>query len=116
MIQLIHTTTKKVEVFEIQIQDVVSNLSFTTEVNKVEKDILICIPNPHYEVMTNQFQHLKDIRMNDTDAKSSLPIHAILGASEHSKIKVQELRRIGQPGELIAELTPLGCVIISPGR
>ena len=64
MIQLIHTTTKKVEVFEIQIQDLVSNFSFTTAVSKVEKDILICILNLHYEVMTNQFQHLKDIRCN----------------------------------------------------
>ena len=45
--------------------------------------------------------------MNDTDTKSSLPIHLILGASEYSKIKVQRLPRIGQPGEPIAELTRL---------
>ena len=113
---MLHTTTKKVEVFEIQIQDVASNFSFTTEVSKVEKDVLINIPNPQYGVMISQFQHLKDIPMNDTDTKSSLPIHAILGASEYSKIKVQELPRIGQPGELIAELTRLGWVTILPGR
>ena len=50
---MLHTTTKKVEVFEIQIQDVASNFDFTTEVRKVEKDILINIPNPQYEAMIN---------------------------------------------------------------
>ena len=87
---MFHTTTKKVEVFEIQIQDFASNFNFPTEVSNVKKDVLINIPNPQYEVMINQFQHLKDIRINDTDTKSSLPIHVILGASEYSKIKAQE--------------------------
>ena len=50
---MLHTTTKKVEVFEIQIQDVESNFNFTTEVRKVEKDILINITNPQYEAMIN---------------------------------------------------------------
>ena len=50
---MLYTTTKKVEVFEIQIQDVASNFDFTTEVRKVEKDILINIPNPQYEAMIN---------------------------------------------------------------
>ena len=111
-----HTTTKKVEVFEIQIRDVASNFNFTTEVTKVEKDIFINIPNPQYEVIINQFQDLKDIRMNDTDTKLSLPIHVMLRASEYSIIKVQEGPRVGQPGEPIAELTRLRWVIISPGR
>ena len=113
---MLHTTTKKVEIFEIQSQDVASNFNFTTEVSKVEKDVLINISNLQYEVMINQFLHLKGIQMNDTDTKSSFPIHLILGASEYSKIKVQELPRIGQPGEPIAELARLGWVIISPGR
>ena len=52
---MLQTTTKKVEVFEIQIRDVASNFNFTTEVTKVEKDIFINIPNPQYEVMINQF-------------------------------------------------------------
>ena len=50
---MLYTTTKKVEVFEIQIQDVASNFNFRTEVRKVEKDILINIPNPQYEAMIN---------------------------------------------------------------
>ena len=84
--------------------------------SKIEKAVLINIPDPQYEVMINQFQHLKGIQMNDTESKSSLPIHLFLGASELSKIKVKALPRIGQLGEPIAELTRLGWVIISPGR
>ena len=53
----------------------------------MEKNILINIKNPQYEVMVNQFQYLKDIQINNTDAKSSLPIHVILEESEYSKIK-----------------------------
>ena len=113
---MLHATTKNVEVFKIQIQNVTSNFNFTTEVSKVEKDVLINIQNRQYEVIINQFQHLKDIQMNDKDTKSSLPMHLILGASEYSKNKVQKLPRIGQLGEPIAELTRLGWVITSPGR
>ena len=113
---MLHTTTKKIEIFDITIQDVSSNFNFTTEVSKVERETLINIPNPKYDEMIKQFQHLKDIKMKDTDTKSSLPIHVILNASEYSKIKVQEVPRIGLPGEPIVELTRLGWVIISPGR
>ena len=49
--------------------------------------------------------------MNDIDTKSPLPLHEILGASEYSKIKVQQYSRIGQRGEPIAQLTQLGSVI-----
>ena len=43
----------------------------------MEKDVLINIPNPQYEVMINQFQYLKGIQMNDTETKSvdSIDIH-----------------------------------------
>ena len=54
--------------------------------------------------------------MNDTDTKAELPIHLILGTSEYTRIKVQEMPRVGQPGEPVAELTRLGWVLMSPGK
>ena len=54
--------------------------------------------------------------MNDTDPKVELPNHLILGAREYTRIKVQEMPRVGQPGEPIAELTRLGWVLMSPGE
>ena len=95
---MLHTATKKIEIFESQIQNVTSNFNFITEVSKLEKDILINIPEPQYKAMINQFQHLKDIQMNDIDTKSPLRVHENLRASEYSKIKVQQYSRIGQQG------------------
>ena len=54
--------------------------------------------------------------MNDTDMKAELTIHLILGASEYTRIKVQGMPRVGQPGEPVAELTRLGWVLMSPGK
>ena len=46
--------------------------------------------------------------MNDMDKKTELPIHLVFGASDYAKIKVQEMPRVGQLGELVAELTRFG--------
>ena len=59
---------------------------------------------------------MRDITLNDYNAKSQLPIHVVLGVNEYTKIKTPERARIGLPGEPIAELTKLGWYIISPGK
>ena len=53
---MLHTTTKKIEIFDITIQDVSSNFNFTTEVSKVERETLINIPNLKYDEIIKQFQ------------------------------------------------------------
>ena len=53
--------------------------------------------------------------MEDTDKKSTLPVHLILGASEYAKIKTPEAQRIGAMAEPIAEFTRFGWTIMSPG-
>ena len=77
---------------------------------------MLPLSNPNYESVLRQQQYLRDIKMNDTDTKGELPIHLILGASEYTRIKVQEMPRVGQPGEPIAELTCLGWVLKSPDK
>ena len=59
---------------------------------------------------------MKDLTINDTDTKKELPVHVLLEAGDYTKIKTQEMARVGQPGEPIAELTKLGWVVISPGQ
>ena len=54
--------------------------------------------------------------MNDMDKKTELPIHLVFGASDYAKIKVQKMPRVGQLGELVAELTRFGWVLMSPGK
>ena len=92
------------------------NFQFKAEVSKVERETLLSLPNPNYESVLRQPRHLRDIKMNDTDTKAELPIHLILGTSEYTRIKVQEMPKVGQPGEPIAELTRLGWVLMSPGK
>ena len=82
---MMHSTTRKTGVFEIEINDVSGDFQFKAEVNKVERETLLSLPNPNYESVLRQHQHLRDIKMNDTDTKAELPIHLILGASESKR-------------------------------
>ena len=88
----------------------------TTKVSKVDKGVLLTIPNPNYEELISKYPHLEGVVMDDNDKKSELPIHLILGASEYSRIKTETKPRIGQPSEPIAEFTMLGWAMMSSGR
>ena len=44
--------------------------------------MLLTLPNPKYNEIINKYNHLGGIQMHDTDTKSLLTIHIILGASE----------------------------------
>ena len=87
---MMHSTIRKIDVFEVEINDVSGDFQFKTEVSKVKGETLLSLPNPNYESVLRQHQHLRDIKMNDTDTKAELPIHLILGASEYTRIKVQD--------------------------
>lgn len=54
--------------------------------------------------------------MNDVDTKSRLPVHIILGAGDHAKLKTESVPKIGEPGQSVAELTKFGWIIMSPGK
>ena len=49
--------------------------------------------------------------MTHMDKTTALPGHLIFGASDYTKIKVQEMPRVGQPGKPVAELTRFGWVL-----
>ena len=100
---MVDSTTRKIDVVEIEINDVSGNFQFKAEVSKVEKETLLSLPNPNYEFVLRQHQHLEDIKMNDTDTQAELSIQLILVANEYTRIKVQEMPRVGQPGEPVAE-------------
>ena len=87
----------------------------TTVLSKVDKGVLLTIPNPRYEELVRKYSHLNEVVMNDNDKKSNLPIHVILGASDYSKIKTATKPKIGQPLEPIAERTTLGWTMMSSG-
>ena len=113
---LMHTSSRKVEVYRLRINDVEENFEICTEVTKVEKKALLTLPNAHYDEMIQKFNHLKGINMIDKETKEIMPIHLILGASEISRIKTSTRPRIGVPGEPVAEYTKFGWTMMSPGK
>lgn len=58
--------------------------------------------------MKNKYQHLKHLDTNDNDRKNVLPVN------DYTKIKTQERPRVDFEDELVAELTKLGWVVVSP--
>ena len=113
---LMHSVVKKTEIYQFEIGDINQEFKIGIEINKLEKEVLLELPNPNYPEIQKSYNHLKDIIINDTDTKKELPVHVILGAGDYTKIKTQERARVGQPGEPIAELTKLGWVVIFPGQ
>ena len=110
---MLHTTTTKVEVCEVEVSNLERNFKITADVNKVNKPHLISLPNPCYQDMIQELRHLKGVNMDDTDNKASLSIHLILGASEYTRIKTKDVLQIGSPGEPIAEYTAFGWMLTS---
>ena len=100
---LMHSVLQKTAIYELQIRDTNHESTLKTESKKVEKEVLLEIPNPHYSEMQKKYAHLSDIIITDHDTKKDLPVHVILGAGDYTKIKTQERSRVGQPGEPIAE-------------
>ncbi|XP_068681587.1 uncharacterized protein [Montipora foliosa] len=86
------------------------------EVTKVDKEELLSLDNPHYQELITKYHHISEVVINDTDTKSYLPVHVILGAGEYAKLKTDKSPKIGKPGEPVAELTQLGWVIMSPAK
>ena len=46
-----------------------------TMVSKVDKNVLLSIPNPKYTDEIKTFSHLGGVAKDDEDTKSELPIH-----------------------------------------
>ena len=98
---MMHSTVRETNVFEDEIKDLSGSFQFKSEVSKVERETLLSLPNPNYEAVLKQHQDLRNI-MNDMDKKIELPIHLVFGASDYTKINVQEMARVGQLGEPVA--------------
>ena len=100
---LTNSTTKKLKIYNLKVENLDENFSFQTELNKLEREVLITLPNPKYNEMIETYDHLKGIKMNERDTKPELPIHVILGACDYVKIKMQKCPRVDEINEPIAE-------------
>jgi len=108
-------TSQKIEMYKVQISNIKGDFSLPATLSKVDKGVLLTVPNPRYTEVISQHQPLRGVITDDGDTKQELPIHVILGASEYAKLKSSTVPRVGKPGEPVAELTSFGWTIMSPG-
>ena len=113
---LTNSTTKKLKMNDLKVENLDENFSFQTEQNKLERAVLITLPNPKYNEMIDTHDHLNSIKMSESDTKPELSIHVILGASDYVKIEMQICPRVGKINEPIVEQTKKGWVIMPLGR
>ena len=109
------STTEKIEIFNVDVSSLQGDFNMAIPVSKVDRAVLLSLPNPRYAEILHRHHHLEGVVMDVVDKKPELPIHLILEASEYSSIKTCTKPRIGQPGEPVAELTNFGWAILSPG-
>ena len=67
---MMHSTVRKMDGFEAEIKNLSGSFQFKSEVNKVERETLLSLPNPNYESVLKQHQDLQNITMNDMDKKN----------------------------------------------
>ena len=107
---LMYSVVKKSEIYHFEIGDINQEFKIAIEINKLGTEVLLELPNPNYPEIQKFYNHLKDITIDNTGTKKELPVDVLLEAGHYTKIKTQEMARVGQPGEPIAELTKLGWV------
>ncbi|XP_057302720.1 uncharacterized protein LOC130636888 [Hydractinia symbiolongicarpus] len=110
---MLHTSKKKIEIFNVTISSLDETFTINIEVSKIEKSALLSIPNPRFSDLKKNYRHLKNVYIAGYHAKEEVPVHLILGASDFARIKTRTAPRIGSSGEPVAELTKLGWTIIS---
>lgn len=84
---LLSASTREVELTTIEISDINGTFSMSVEVTKVDKGELLSLDNPHYQELITKYHHLLEVNIDDTDTKSYLPLHVILGTGEYAKLK-----------------------------
>ena len=112
---MFNTVKKKIQIYNLEVQNNEGVVVFEAEFTKVERKELLNLPNPRYEKLKRRYQHLAPVKMDDTDTKDELPIHIIFGSNEYTRIKTATAPLVGVPGEPVAEYTSLGWTIMSPG-
>ena len=110
---LLGTTTRKVDIFHIEIKSTSEDFSLEANVTKIEKHELLTLFNPRYDQILEKYQHLNGVVFNDKDSKEQLPVHLILSVGEYARIKTSARQKVGVS---VVELTKFGWILVSPGQ
>jgi len=112
---IVGTVTKRPNTYNVHVSDTQGNHIIPLSANRIDRAELLCVENPNYRETIRTYQHLKGMDMEDTDTKSLLLVHVILGESDHAKIKTSTSQCTGAIAEPVAEFTLFGWTIMSPG-
>ena len=105
---MLGVTTREVELTSVSVSTLAGNFQLAVEVNRVHKAALLELENPRYLRIIGRYPHLNGVKMLDEDAKTALPVHLTLGASEIARVKRDQAPRVGTPGEPVADITRFG--------
>ena len=83
---VIHSIVRKTDVFEFKIQDLSGNFLFKQNIDRVERETLLSLPNQNNEEVLKPHQHLQNITMTDTYKEKELLIQLIFTTSNFKKI------------------------------
>ena len=113
---MLHTTTEKINIYDVSITDVNKKLTMSSEVSCVDRPVLLTLPNPRYEDVIANNPYLEGVTMDDVDTKPMSPVHMILETSDYVRIKTATPAKVGDDGKPVAGRTRLGWTIMSQGR
>ena len=96
---MLYTANSKVDNYNVKNENLQRNFNCNTEINVVDKDALLTIPNPNYESMMSDYPHRRGVKMDEFQTKPVFPIHVILRIRNFTKIKTKEMPRGEKVGD-----------------
>ena len=108
MEMLLRNTLRKIEVRNFTISNQDGFFELNVDIHKVQKDILLSVPDPEYKTLLKSSSHHKGVFIKDNDNKVKLQLHIVLGAFDFSNIKTNMRAKIGKIGEPVTQLTKFG--------
>ena len=97
------------------IENLSGNFRLRTEIIKVNRGVPLTLTNPWYKDILAEYNHLREVEIDDVDLKKELPVHLILGTSKYARIKTETTPKMGKPAEPIAELTRFERIFMTSG-
>ena len=67
----------KLEMYDARVESLDGGFNMEVKLTKVHKGELLTVDNPKYQQLINNYDHLKGIKIEDTDAKEKLPVHVV---------------------------------------
>ena len=64
---MMSSTSQKIEMYKVEISNIKGDFSLPTTLSKVDKGVLLTVPNPQYTEVISQHQHLNGVSKLNTD-------------------------------------------------